>query len=62
MQIGLIGLGKMGYNLALNFKHHGHKVIAFDVSKGAMEKIAAEGDLLIVCTSSVAKPTSFCLW
>ena len=43
MQIGLIGLGKMGYNLALNFKHHGHTVVAFDVNKGAMEKIAAEG-------------------
>ena len=43
MQIGLIGLGKMGYNLALNFKNHNHEVIAFDVSKLAMEKIAAEG-------------------
>jgi 6-phosphogluconate dehydrogenase len=33
MQIGLIGLGKMGYNLALNFKNKGHNVIAFDVNK-----------------------------
>lgn len=43
MQLGLIGLGKMGYNLALNFKNHGHQVTAFDVNKSAMEKIAAEG-------------------
>ena len=43
MQIGLIGLGKMGYNLALNFKNKGHQVIAYDVNKGAMEKIATEG-------------------
>lgn len=43
MQIGLIGLGKMGYNLALNFKSKGHEVLAFDVSKPAMERIAAEG-------------------
>ncbi|TCI21695.1 phosphogluconate dehydrogenase (NAD(+)-dependent, decarboxylating) [Exiguobacterium sp. SL-9] len=31
MQIGLIGLGKMGYNLALNLSDHGHKVIGTDV-------------------------------
>ena len=43
MQIGLIGLGKMGYNLALNFKSKGHQVVAFDVNKAAMDKIAAEG-------------------
>jgi 6-phosphogluconate dehydrogenase len=43
MQIGLIGLGKMGYNLALNFKSKGHHVVAFDVNKAAMDKIASEG-------------------
>lgn len=43
MQIGLIGLGKMGYNLALNFKSKGFEVVAFDVNKVAMEKIAREG-------------------
>lgn len=43
MQIGLIGLGKMGFNLALNFKGKGHEVLAFDVSKPAMERIGAEG-------------------
>ncbi len=43
MQLGLIGLGKMGYNLALNFKNHGHQVTAFDVNKAAVEKIGAEG-------------------
>lgn len=43
MQIGLVGLGKMGYNLALNFKSKGHSVVAFDVNKAAMENIANEG-------------------
>jgi 6-phosphogluconate dehydrogenase len=43
MQIALIGLGKMGYNLALNFKRNQHDVIAFDINKAAMEKIATEG-------------------
>ncbi len=43
MQIGLIGLGKMGYNLALNFKSKGFAVIAFDENKSAMKKISTEG-------------------
>ncbi len=33
MKIGLIGLGKMGYNLALNFISKGFEVIAFDANK-----------------------------
>lgn len=55
MQIGLIGLGKMGYNLALNFKSKGHQVVAFDVNKSAMDKIAAEG---ITTAPSIADLTS----
>ncbi|HEX3044384.1 MAG TPA: decarboxylating 6-phosphogluconate dehydrogenase [Bacillota bacterium] len=30
MKIGLIGLGKMGFNLALNMKEHGYSVVGFD--------------------------------
>lgn len=43
MEIGLIGLGKMGYNLALNIKDHGHKIIAYDLSLDNMNKIEKEG-------------------
>ncbi|AZB44180.1 decarboxylating 6-phosphogluconate dehydrogenase [Bacillus sp. FJAT-42376] len=43
MKIGLIGLGKMGYNLALNMKDHGYEVIANDVSAEALQNIKAEG-------------------
>lgn len=43
MQVGLIGLGKMGFNLALNFKHAKHQVTAFDINKVAMENIASRG-------------------
>lgn len=42
MRIGLVGLGKMGYNLALNLKDNGHEVIGFDLSKEA--RAAAEKD------------------
>lgn len=55
MQIGLIGLGKMGYNLALNFKSKGHQVVAFDVNKAAMDKIASEG---ITTAPSIADLTN----
>lgn len=33
MDVGIIGLGKMGYNLALSLKDHGYRVVAYDVSK-----------------------------
>ena len=52
MQLGLIGLGKMGYNLALNFKRNGHTVLAYDTSKAALERIQAEG---ITTVSSIAE-------
>lgn len=37
MKIGLIGLGKMGLNLALNMKDHQHEVIAYEISGSACE-------------------------
>ncbi|MBC8111145.1 MAG: decarboxylating 6-phosphogluconate dehydrogenase [Verrucomicrobia bacterium] len=40
MQIGLVGLGKMGFNLALNLKNHNHEVIAHDVFDESVRKIA----------------------
>lgn len=42
MQIGLIGLGKMGYNIALNLRNHGHAVVAYDVSAELTARIGAE--------------------
>ncbi|TYQ16916.1 UNVERIFIED_CONTAM: 6-phosphogluconate dehydrogenase [Acetivibrio alkalicellulosi] len=43
MKVGLIGIGKMGYNLALNMKDKGHEVIAFDKSLDLVKKIEEEG-------------------
>lgn len=40
MQIGLVGLGKMGFNLALNMADHGFQVHAFDLSAEAVQKAA----------------------
>jgi len=43
MQIGMIGLGKMGYNLALNLKNNGHSVSGFDLSSEARSAAQKEG-------------------
>lgn len=43
MQLGLIGLGKMGYNLALNLMEHQHEVVAYDVNPESVQSFAQEG-------------------
>ncbi|KAB7706703.1 decarboxylating 6-phosphogluconate dehydrogenase [Bacillus aerolatus] len=46
MEIGLIGLGKMGLNLGQNLIDHNHEVVAFDLNPDAVEemrKYGAEG-------------------
>ena len=54
MQIGLIGLGKMGFNLALNFKQHGHQVLAYDLNKAVLEKIKQQGIATVSSVSDLA--------
>lgn len=43
MQIGIIGLGKMGFNLALNLQRNGYEVIANDVNTEFVQNIATHG-------------------
>ena len=43
MKLGLIGLGKMGYQLALNMVDNKLEVLAFDVSAEALASIKKEG-------------------
>ncbi|CEP67658.1 Hydroxy monocarboxylic acid anion dehydrogenase,HIBADH-type [Moorella glycerini] len=43
MQVGLVGLGKMGLNLALNIMEHGHEVIGYARTKATVDKAAAQG-------------------
>jgi len=42
MQIGLIGLGRMGLNMARRWLRGGHEVVAFNRSYDKTEKLAAE--------------------
>lgn len=43
MEIGLIGLGKMGFNLALNMRDHGHTVVAYNRSPEKTREIEGLG-------------------
>ncbi|SMB98971.1 6-phosphogluconate dehydrogenase (decarboxylating) [Thermanaeromonas toyohensis ToBE] len=43
MQVGLIGLGKMGLNLALNMRDHGHEVIGYARTKETVDRAKGEG-------------------
>ncbi|MDO6656462.1 MULTISPECIES: phosphogluconate dehydrogenase (NAD(+)-dependent, decarboxylating) [Bacillales] len=43
MNVGLIGLGKMGYNLALNLRDHGHNVVVNDANDEQVQKMNEEG-------------------
>ncbi len=43
MNIGLVGLGKMGFNLGMNLMKHQHTVFAFDVNSEAVSNFATKG-------------------
>ncbi|OHE41826.1 MAG: 6-phosphogluconate dehydrogenase (decarboxylating) [Tenericutes bacterium GWF2_57_13] len=64
MKIGLVGLGKMGYQLALNMKSHQIEVVATDVSASQREKIALEGVTTAVSVEALieALPRPRTIW
>src|SRR5688572_356174 len=43
MQIGVVGLGKMGYNLALNLHKNFFQVVAYDINEETCSRLAHEG-------------------
>lgn len=43
MQLGMIGLGRMGANLVRRLMRDGHQCVAYDVTPQAVDAIAAEG-------------------
>ena len=43
MQLGMIGLGRMGANMVRRIIRNGHKCTVFDMSQKAVEGLAAEG-------------------
>ena len=43
MQLGIVGLGRMGGNIARRLKRASHDVVVFDVDAKAVDKLAGEG-------------------
>lgn len=43
MKLAILGLGKMGYNLTLNFLSHEHEVVAYDVEPKRADELGREG-------------------
>jgi 6-phosphogluconate dehydrogenase (decarboxylating) len=43
MQIGMIGLGRMGANMVRRFMRGGHQCVVHDVAKDAVRALAREG-------------------
>ena len=55
MQLGLIGLGKMGGNMAERLRVGGHQVIGFDFSAEAVAKLTASGNVGVTSLEEMAK-------
>src|SRR6266496_5127611 len=43
MQLGMVGLGRMGANLTRRLMRNGHEVVAFDVNEAAVRELEGEG-------------------
>jgi 6-phosphogluconate dehydrogenase len=43
MELGIVGLGRMGANMARRLMRDGHKIVAFDVSPDAVSQLEGEG-------------------
>ncbi len=43
MQLGLIGLGRMGGNMARRLFHGGHEIVAYDPNREAIEGVVTDG-------------------
>ncbi|HEV7770645.1 MAG TPA: decarboxylating 6-phosphogluconate dehydrogenase [Solirubrobacterales bacterium] len=43
MELGIVGLGRMGANMARRLMRDGHKIVAYDVNPDAVSALAAEG-------------------
>jgi 6-phosphogluconate dehydrogenase len=43
MQLGMVGLGRMGSNLVRRLMRHGHECVAYDVSADSVARLSSEG-------------------
>jgi 6-phosphogluconate dehydrogenase len=64
MQLGMIGLGRMGANMARRLIRHGHECVVFDRSPEAVAALAAEGARSASSIADLAKrlPRPRAMW
>src|ERR1700678_4389923 len=55
MELGLVGLGKMGFNMAERLRLAGHKVFGFDTSSDVVTKFSATGSVGVNSLADLAK-------
>jgi len=55
MELGLIGLGKMGFNMAERLRQGGHKVVGFDFNAEVTGKLTAAGSLGVTSLEDLVK-------
>ncbi len=55
MQLGLIGLGKMGGNMAQRLKLGGHQVVGFDFNAEAVARLTASGSVGVASLEELAR-------
>ena len=55
MQLGLIGLGKMGGNMAERLRLGGHQVVGFDFNAEAVARLTAAGNVGVATLDALAK-------
>jgi 6-phosphogluconate dehydrogenase len=58
MELGIIGLGKMGGNMAERLRLAGHKVIGFDFNADAVKKLSDAGSVGVTSLEDMAKAFS----
>jgi len=55
MELGLIGLGKMGGNMAERLRRAGHQVVGFDFSAAAVQKLTEAGSVGVSSLEDLVK-------
>ncbi|HEY0264781.1 MAG TPA: decarboxylating 6-phosphogluconate dehydrogenase [Granulicella sp.] len=58
MELGLIGLGKMGFNMAERLRLAGHKVVGFDFNAEVVDKLTATGSVGVHSLEDLVKNLS----
>ena len=60
MQMGMVGLGRMGANMVRRLINGGHECVVFDVSADAVKELAKERAPSARRRSTISPPSSSC--